>query len=173
MSEEKEQDGGSAPGPQGGRPMMPADYGIKEPKSGSGLRSWSETTGKIAAAHNYWIGTTRPDGRPHAMPVWGLWLNESFFFSTGRRSRKALNLAHAPYLVVHLESGDDVVILEGTAREVTDQALLAEFVEAYDKKYSFRPDPKDANNAYYTLDLRVAFAWLESDFVGGATRWQF
>jgi len=173
MSEKENRDTRPGLKSKSDRPSMPLEYGILGPKSGSGLISWSETTPKIAAARNYWIGTTRPDGRPHAMPVWGLWLRERFLFSTGRTSRKALNLAHGPLLVVHLESGDDVVILEGTAHEVTDAQLLAEFVEAYDRKYAFRPDPADTKNVYYALRLERAFAWLESDFPGGATRWQF
>jgi len=159
--------------PKPGRPAMPKDYGIKGPRSGSGLLSWADASRKIASARNYWIGTTRPDGRPHAMPVWGVWLHETFFFSTSRSSRKALNLAHQPYLIVHLESGDDVVILEGTAQEVDDPVLMAEFVEAYDKKYAFRQDPDEPKNVTYRLRPQTAFAWLESDFPGGATRWQF
>ena len=159
--------------PQAGRPDMPADYGIQDPNSGSGMLAWERTLPKIAAARNYWIGSTRPDGRPHDMPVWGLWLRDRFLFSTGRSSRKAINIGRQPYIVVHLESGDDVVILEGLAQEITDQALLAEFVEAYDKKYGFRPDTSDIHNVYYELKPQVAFAWLESDFVGGATRWRW
>ena len=173
MSERKGKPEKPGSKPKSDRPSMPADYGIQGPKSGSGLGSWDETIPKLAEARNYWIGTTRPNGHAHAMPVWGLWLRGRFLFSTGRSSRKALNLAHEPYLVVHLESGDDVVILEGVAQEVSDPQLLAEFVEAYDQKYAVRPDPNDVNNIYYSVSPQVAFAWTESDFPGGATRWKF
>jgi nitroimidazol reductase NimA-like FMN-containing flavoprotein (pyridoxamine 5'-phosphate oxidase superfamily) len=152
---------------------MPADYGIQPPDGGSGLLSWAETSSKIASARSYWVCTARPDGRPHAMPVWGVWLHESLLFSTGRASRKGRNLAQQPYLVVHLESGEDVVILEGLAQEARDPALLADFVEAYDAKYQVRPDINDPNSINYILRPQVALAWLESDFIGGATRWQF
>lgn len=69
-------------------------------------------------ARNYWVVTTRSDGKPHSVPVWSIWLDETFYFGTDRRSRKGRNLATNPGLVVHLESGDDVVILEGVAEEV-------------------------------------------------------
>ncbi|MBI3961965.1 MAG: pyridoxamine 5'-phosphate oxidase family protein [Deinococcus sp.] len=127
----------------------------------------------MSQARNYWIGTAWPDGRPHAMSVWGLWLNEAFYFQTSRGSRKARNLADNPHLVVHLESGDDVVILEGVAEEITNPLLLSQFADAYQAKYQFRPDPSDASAVVYTLQPRVAFAWLETDFPGGATRWRF
>lgn len=152
---------------------MPEDYGIKPSDAGSGLLEWQWVSQQIAASRNYWICTTRPDGRPHAMPVWGVWIHETLLFSTSRASRKARNLASQPEIVVHLEGGDEAVILEGIAEEATDPQLLAEFVDAYDAKYKFRPDPSDLNNITYALRPKVALAWLEKDFVGGATRWQF
>ena len=151
---------------------MPAGYGILDPTSGSGLLPWSRVSERMAGARNYWIGTTRPDGRPHAAPVWGVWLDETFYVGTERLSRKARNLAADPRLVVHLESGDDVVILAGVAEAVTDAAPLTRYADAYDAKYQFRPDPSDGGPTY-ALRPRVAYAWLESDFVGGATRWPF
>lgn len=91
--------------------------------------------------------------------MWGVWLDDMLCFGTDRFSRKARNLAVNPALTVHLESGDDAVILEGVAEEMTDPALLARFAEAYEAKYRWRPD--------------VAFAWRESDFPHTATRWDF
>jgi hypothetical protein len=159
--------------PKAGRPIMPKGYGIKGPKSGSGLIAWETIAQKIAASRSYWIGTTRPDGRPHAMPVWGVWIEDTFLFSTSRESRKARNLAKQPYLNVHLESGDDVVIFEGLAYEPTDPALLAKFADAYEAKYVFRPGTDDPGSPIYAMRPQVALAWLESDFPGGATRWKF
>jgi len=59
------------------------------------------------------------DGLPHAVPVWGVWVDGALYFGTDRRSRKARNLATNQGAVVHLESGDDAVILEGFAEEIT------------------------------------------------------
>ncbi len=163
----------ASPKPKVGRPSMPKDYGLKGPRSGSGLIPWQRAERQLAQSRNYWIGTVRPDGRPHAMPVWGLWLDGAFLFSTSRSSQKARNLARNPALVVHLESGDDVVILEGAAEEVVDPAWLGRFVDAYDSKYQVRVDAGDPKNVIYALRVRTAFAWLEADFPGGATRWRF
>ena len=101
-----------ASAPQAARPDMP-DYGISA--DADGLLPWQHVSEQMAAARNYWIGTVRPDGRPHATPVWGVWVDETFYFGMGPRSVKARNLAANPALVVHLESGDDVVVLEGVA----------------------------------------------------------
>ena len=134
---------------------------------------WSWLSERMAESRNYWIGTARPDGRPHVMPVWGVWLDETFYFGTGRESAKARNLARNPALVVHLESGDDVVILEGVAEEVEDGALRARLAEAYGSKYDpYRPDP-DEMGLVFALRPRLAYAWQERDYPGTATRFSF
>ena len=69
-------------------------------------------------SRSYWICTARPDGRPHSIPVWGMWVDGALYFGTARDARKAKNIAHNPAVSVHLESGDDVVILEGKASEI-------------------------------------------------------
>lgn len=169
VSEQEHRAGNAEPKP--GRPDMPAGYGIRQ--DSAGLLPWSWVDERMARSRNYWVVTTRPDGRPHARPVWGVWVDGCFYFGTDRRSRKARNLAENPALLVHLESGDEAVILEGVAEEVTDGAVLARYADAYEAKYQFRPDPGDAGGVTYALRHQVAFAWLESDFPGSATRWQF
>ena len=104
--------------PQRMRPKM-QDYGIAE--GDQGLMTWDWVRDQMATSRNYWIGSTRPDGKPHAAPVWGVWVDDTLYFSTGRTSRKARNLAANPAVVVHLESGDETVILEGAVEPLTDQ----------------------------------------------------
>ena len=158
--------------PTPSRPDVPETYGIAA-ELGDDPIPWSRIDEKLAAARNYWISSTRPDGRPHAMPVWGIWLDGTLVFSTGRASRKGRNIAANPALSVHLESGDDVVVIEGVAAEERDAALLARYVDAYGAKYAFRPDPSNPGEVTYALRPNVAFAWLESDFPASATRWTF
>jgi pyridoxine/pyridoxamine 5'-phosphate oxidase len=128
---------------------------------------------RLTSARTYWVGTTRPDGRPHTAPVWGVWMDEAFTFATARDSRKGRNLAANPALVVHLDSGEAVVILEGLAKEVTDPSLLAQFADAYEAKYRWRPDTARAEQVVYALRPRAAFTWQESDFPESGVRWRF
>ena len=58
--------------PPADRPVMPG-YGILPADQGSGLLSWAEAERRLTASHDYWVATVRPDGRPHVMPVWGVW----------------------------------------------------------------------------------------------------
>jgi len=160
--------------PQPSRPHMPG-YGVS--KKRAGMLEWSRVSKQMAQARNYWIITTRADRRPHAAPVWGIWLDEIFYLSTGARSVKAKNLARNPALVVHLESGDDAVILEGIAERVRDAATLARFNQAYGKKYKFFPlgkgGKKKSLDPIYALHVRVAFNWIEKKFLVSPTRWVF
>jgi len=140
---------------------------------------WSWAEERLAAARNYWIATTRPDGRPHARPVWGVWLNDAFYFSTG--SRAAENLEHNREITVHLESGSETVILEGTAETVADVSLVELVIASYNEKYRWDADPHDMPGPLYAVRTRVAFGWVSDDtgrdrgaaFHGTATRWRF
>jgi PPOX class probable F420-dependent enzyme len=157
--------------PVASRPRFPSGYGIRSDEGG--LVAWSDAVAKLEGARNYWIGTTRPDGSPHAMPVWGLWLDDSLVFSSGSTSRKSRNLAHNPRVVVHLESGDDVVVVEGLAERVTDGVELRVIAELYSAKYDFAFDPTNPDYPVFRVRPRVAYAWLERDFPGTATRYAF
>jgi general stress protein 26 len=148
-------------------------YGILDAASGSGLLPWSWLSERMASSRNYWVASARPDGRPHVMPVWGVWVDDVFYFGTGRRSRKARNLEANPSVVVHLESGDEVVILEGVLEEVREAMALDRYAEAYDAKYAFRPDTADPDSLTLALLPTKAFGWIEQDYPGSATRWQF
>ena len=158
--------------PTPGRPKMGGDYGVPTEGSGADLLPWSTIEEWLTTSRNYWVTTASPAGRPHAMPVWGLWLDGAVIFSTGRASRKGRNIAANPEVIVHLESGDDVVVLEGRLQEVKDRDLLKRFEDDYEKKYEFRPDTK-GSDPIYALRPRVVLSWLEKDFVNSATRWTF
>ncbi|HEU4760074.1 MAG TPA: pyridoxamine 5'-phosphate oxidase family protein, partial [Dehalococcoidia bacterium] len=69
------------PDPMVSRPHMPG-YGISE--DDEGLLPWAWAEERLAKSHNYWVATARPDGRPHAMPVWAVWLDDRLYFSTAR-----------------------------------------------------------------------------------------
>ena len=88
---------------------------------------------RLRAALTYWLATTRPDGRPHSMPVWGVWVDDALWFGTG--GQKARNLAHQPYAVAHVESGEDVAIVEGPVERLPFAEAPAAVVAAYGAKY--------------------------------------
>lgn len=157
--------------PAADRPVLPAGYGTTAVEGGQ--LPWSWAAERLAGSRNYWLCTTTPDGRPHAMPVWGVWLDASVIFSTDPASRKGRNLARSAAAVVHLESGDDVVVLEGRVEVVRDKSLLRRIGDDYEAKYAFRIAPDNPAYGVYALRPAVAFGWRETDFPTSATRWRF
>lgn len=159
--------------PEKTRPTMPTGYGIST--SSEGLLSWEWVDSRMAASRNYWISSTRPDGSPHAVPVWGVWVEGTLYFGGDRQARRSRNLARDPRVSAHVESGDEVVILEGVVEEVKDMALLTKIAEAVAAKYPpFKPDPDPGpNGIMYAVRPHTVFAWTEKDYPNTATRWKF
>src|SRR5207247_1918364 len=81
--------------PRVSRPYMPG-YGIAGPTEGSGLLHWSWAAERLTAARNYWVATVWPDGRPHIMPVWGMWDDSTLWFTSSAGPRKGRNLTTDP-----------------------------------------------------------------------------
>jgi hypothetical protein len=141
------------------------------------LLPWSWAEHKLIAARNYWIATTRPDGRPHSRPVWGVWLDGAFFFSTG--SLAAENLHRDPRVTMHLESGTETVIIESVVSVVQDDELVRRVCYAYNEKYDWDLDPEQSET-WYRIPPRKAYGWISDDsgldrgacFHGSVTRWR-
>lgn len=158
--------------PKASRPHMPG-YGIADADGGKGLLPWSWATERLTNARNYWVATTRPDGNPHAMPVWGVWLDDAFYFSTGTQSRKARNLAENPRCVVGCELGPDQVVVEGLAELQDDAELRRRFAVAYQAKYDW--DTEGFSEPFYAVRPTTVFGLTTTpgDFTATATRWTF
>jgi PPOX class probable F420-dependent enzyme len=151
-------------------------YGTLDAEQGTGLLPWSWARERLERSHDYWVATTRPDGRPHVMPVWGVFVDGEFWFSSGRKSRKARNLAANPACAITTDNAYEPVVIDGTAEVVFDSAGIGGFVTAINAKYKtdysidfFNP----AENACFRVRPSWAFALLESDFTGSPTRWVF
>jgi nitroimidazol reductase NimA-like FMN-containing flavoprotein (pyridoxamine 5'-phosphate oxidase superfamily) len=155
--------------PRAERPDIP-DYGIQ--KSRKGLLPWSWAEQRLKKSHIYWLITTYPDGRPHAMPIWGIWVDSAFYFSTSRDSRKAHNLRKDPRCIVSNEHAHEAVIVHGRAEEVTDLARIRELGPPYYRKYKpWKLDP--AMGAIFVVRPTLALGMCERRFATAATRWKF
>lgn len=157
--------------PTPGRVRTTAAYGLASvPADGSAL-PWSTVARWLVTARNYWVASARADGRPHVMPVWGLWLDDALWFSTDPASVKARNVERRPDVVVHLESGDEVCVLEGRARRVTAAELPASFAADYLEKYATPVELENPDHGLFVVVPQVALTWTEAEFTTTPTRW--
>jgi len=133
----------------------------------------------------FFLGTTRPDGRPHAAGIGALWLDGDPYFTSAPETRKARNLATnaACTISVRLEGID--LILEGDATRVTDRATLEQVAALYrEGGWPAEVDgnaftaPFSAPSAgpppwhLYRFAFHTAFGVATAE-PSGATRWRF
>jgi PPOX class probable F420-dependent enzyme len=151
-------------------------YGLLGADQGTGLLPWAWAEEQLRSSRNYWLVSSWPDGRPHAMPVWGVWDGGAFWFSSSRGSRKARNLTADPRCTVTTEDAGNPVVMEGvaelvTAPEALDRLLALENAK-YDTDYSIELLDPEVNAAFRVRPQRV-FALRQEDFTGSPTRWVF
>jgi hypothetical protein len=158
------------------RPYWP-DALQNPPLSTENLKPWAWALQRLNKSHNYWIATSRSDGNPHLMIVWGIWFEQAFWFSTGPRTRKAKNISANSRCVIATENAAEAVILEGAAEEIADRTIWKRFAEPYDRKYggNILPLLESSGGCIFRVSPRVAFGQDEhaENFVDAATRWQF
>jgi hypothetical protein len=147
------------------------------PAIGSNGPTWSDIAARLAPQRNYWVGTTNSDGSPHAAPVWGVVVADQFCLYTERRTAKARNLARDSRAVVHLESGEEVVIVHGRLDDVGGPADVPEVVEALGAKYDqpddgqYLPSGGDSFDVIYVLRPARSLVWNLADYDASQGRW--
>ncbi len=153
--------------PQGTSLTLPSAYG-----SPSTVLRWEVVEGLLATAPVYWLATTRTDGRPHAVPVDGIWVDGAAFVGGHPATVHVRNLRADPRVVLHTESGTSPVIVEGHAEwYVPDAARATRLADAANSNYPDGVTPDAYRNGLWRIRPRVVLAWsvLHED----ATRFSF
>lgn len=131
------------------------------------------------------LGTVRPDCRPHAAGVGALWLDGNVYFTSSPAARKARNLAANPACTLSASLENIDIVFEGEAVRVTDQPTLERLAarcreggwplqvegDAFTGPYSAPSAGPPPWYLYrFTYHTAVGNATAEPH---GATRWQF
>jgi len=161
-----------------------SDYGV--PTDTEGVLPWAWAEQRLVANKNYWVVTASAAARPHAMPVWGVWLagTERFWFSCSPNARKARNIAENPQCAVTVDDTVECVSVEGRARIVDQHAdgeAVDQAVSAYVTKHWDDPAVHGEMEAFVRshtiIEVApiVAFGIIERDdeFAQRATRWRW
>ena len=131
------------------------------------------------------LGTCRPDGRPHAAGIGALWLDGELYFTSGPGTRKSRDLAANPACTISVRLEGIDLVLEGEAHRVTDQPTLEQAAGRYrDGGWPAEVDgdaftaPYSAPSAgpppwhLYRFRIDAAFGVATAEPYG-ATRWRF
>lgn len=157
---------------------MPEGYGV--PESTDGLLAWSAVEERLVSSAQYWMATTRPDGRPHVVPRWGVWVDGGLYYDGAPTTVHVRNLAANPACSLHLEDGWKAVVVEGTAAPAEPPGLErgARIAAAMSSKYGdkgYKPEPDswegEGAGGLVRFTPSKAFAWF--DFPSDVTRFRF
>lgn len=155
------------------RPLVPG-YGI--PESTDGVLPWPWARDRLERAIVYWLATTGSDGAPHLVPIWGAWVDDRWYVEGGP-TRWQRNLRENPKLAIHVEFGDEVVIVEGSAVELVAPAdpiadpILAGYAK-YREAAGYEASASHwSEGGLWELRPLKAFAW--SSFPRDMTRYTF
>lgn len=163
--------------PRAERPAM-SDYGV--PDDLDGVLPWSWAEERLVASRNLWVVSASAAGRPHALPVWGVWVPDTttFVFSCSPNARKVRNFTENPQVSVAVDSTVEVVVVEGTVRSVTAasvDAALDLYVDKYWETEQEKVDGKGFVSSHDVWELvpERAFGVIETeeDFARRATKW--
>ena len=136
--------------------------------------AWEWVAGQLSAAGTYWL-VAAGAGPPHPRPVWGVWVDEVLHLSIGSPALAAQIRPGSVPVTAHLESGTDVVIIEGAAALPTQTA--SEVVAAYERKYG-RAYDIDEFGALTLVSPTTVLAWRAAGWAGSESftatgRWTF
>ena len=157
---------------------------------GNPVLPWSRPHDQLAARTPrpdtpFFLGTCRPDGRPHAAGIGAVWCAGTLYFTSGPGTRKARNLAANPACTISARLVDIDLVLDGEAHRVTDRPTL----EEVSARYRAGGWPAEVDGDVFTAPFSAPSAgpppWYLYRFhihtaVGvataqpyGATRWRF
>jgi hypothetical protein len=130
-----------------------------------------------------YLGTVRPDGRPHATGVGVRWHNGDLYFLSGPSTRKSRNLAANPACTIAMRLPDGLdLVLEGVAAPIDDPAthdavgaLIRQSgwpVEVTAVGFTAPFGPRGGDPPPWRL-YRFVFRTAIGQGAEGATRWSF
>lgn len=163
--------------PLADRPVFPDGYGI--PTTADGQLTWAEVEPRLEGAMHYWLSSVRPDASPHSVPRWGVWLEGRFWYDGAPTTRHTRNVERNPAVTLTLESGTEVVIVEGESHATrADADTLGARLSAAFTKYAasgYSPGPDSWSGAdgggLRVITPRRAMAWF--NFPVDCTRFTF
>ena len=160
-------------------------YGHKPIPWSRALRQLEAQAHEEGRGRTCWLATVDPDGSPHVAAVGALWVDGQFYFTSGPRTRKSRNLVANAKCSVSVSLDDIDIVIEGTARKVTDMPTLERVAslyaalgwparaegEAIAAEFSAPSAGRGPWNLYVvTSRVAVGVATREPH---GATRWRF
>ena len=160
------------------RPKFPKGY-VDKPRS---FLTWEWVAARLTESKHYWLCSVRPaspeapGGRPHVVPRWCVYVDGKIYYDGSPETLHARNIEKNPHVSLHLESGSEAIILEGTAAPAGKPSpeMGRKLSQAYRKYkemgYAPKPDAWD-HGGLFVFTPRQCIAW--SNFTQDPTKFVF
>lgn len=91
---------------------------------------------RLGEEKNIWLASVHPNSKPHLVPVWFIWEDETFFICIYSGSVKFLNISQNESVSIALENGTKPAICEGISERI-DRPWPEKIVKKFKKKYDW------------------------------------
>ena len=113
---------------------------------------------RLETAKNIWLATVKPNGQPHLIPIWFVWVNDHAYVCTPRKSVKARNIARNPHVTFSLEDGNQPRIAVGKAQILTSP-FPQDVIEAFKTKFDWDISTDSSYDALIEIEVSRWLAW--------------
>jgi|SRR6185436_13693647 len=147
--------------PKISRPKFPKGYADKP----ASYISWEWVASQLIESKHYWLCSVRPDGRPHVVPRWGVFIDNKLYYDGSTETRHARNILENPHITLNLESGEKAIIMEGSTRpaEKPSPPFAQMLAAAIGQKYAalgYSPEPNQWDEGgLYVFTPRQCITW--------------
>ena len=143
------------------RPKFPPGY-VDNPISEV---SWDYVAQQLIETKHYWMCSVRPNGSPHCVPRWAVYLDGLIYYDGSPETVHARNIAENPHVSLHLESGEKAIILEGKSLPAGKPSVefTQRLSDAFKAKYGadgYSPEPDQWDvGGLYVFSPQQCIAW--------------
>ncbi|HRQ39607.1 MAG TPA: pyridoxamine 5'-phosphate oxidase family protein [Chloroflexota bacterium] len=112
---------------------------------------------KFARSECSWLGTVRPSGKPHSVPVWHVWHGGRVYVVAQETAVKTRNIQANPFVTITYPDPMDVIIIEGEARLAA--GLTTVLQPHFQRKYDWDIASDEAYTAVIEITPTKIIAW--------------
>ena len=146
---------------------LPNSYG-----SPNQVLDWTSVEQRLIDSPHYWLATVCRDGRPHVVPVDGMWLDGGCYFGGDPATVHIRNLRRDSRATLHLENGESAVIVEGVAEwTMPSESVAQRLAAAARTKYGYSQSAAEYLTGVWRLQPAKVLAW--NTLYVDATRFRF
>jgi hypothetical protein len=163
--------------PKRDRPHLPEGYIKPDPK---GMLPWTSVDKMLRVSPYFWLATIDPDGKPHLIQQWFVWIDQQVFFDGSERTKWARNLIRDPRVGFGVQNGNDTSYGDGSADIIRGtpvtlaRRIAAQYGAKYGRTFKYRPKAEQYVKGYtFRIKPEKLIAFDIKKFDTSATRFTF